>query len=116
MMCNPPFYSSREEIDKNTAEKEFSPSAVCTGADAEMITAGGESAFVRQMVTESLEYKTKCRYVLVLRRLCFRDPNWRADCSWYTSMLGKLSSVTDVVDSLRENGVRRRRLSLIQPV
>ena len=74
-MCNPPFYSSREEIDKNTAEKEFSPSAVCTGADAEMITPGGESAFVRQMVTESLEYKTKCRYVLVLRRLCFRDTN-----------------------------------------
>jgi 23S rRNA A1618 N6-methylase RlmF len=40
-MCNPPFYSSREEIEKSTAEKEFSPSAVCTGADTEMITPGG---------------------------------------------------------------------------
>jgi 23S rRNA A1618 N6-methylase RlmF len=64
-MCNPPFYSSREEIEKSTTEKEFSPSAVCTGADTEMITAGGESAFVRHIVTESLIYRTKCRYTLV---------------------------------------------------
>lgn len=63
-MCNPPFYSNREEIEKSTAEKEFSPSAVCTGADTEMITPGGESAFVRQMVTESLVCKTKCRSIL----------------------------------------------------
>jgi len=61
-MCNPPFYSSREEIEKSTNEKELSPSAVCTGADTEMITPGGESAFVRQIVTESLIYKTKCGY------------------------------------------------------
>lgn len=65
-MCNPPFYSSREEIEKSTTEKEFSPSAVCTGTDTEMITPGGESAFVRQMVTESLIYRTKCRSVLGL--------------------------------------------------
>jgi 23S rRNA A1618 N6-methylase RlmF len=64
-MCNPPFYSSREEIEKSTTEKEFSPSAVCTGADTEMITPGGESAFVQQMVTESLVYRTKCRSLLV---------------------------------------------------
>ena len=57
-MCNPPFYSSREEMEKSAAEKEFSPSAVCTGTDTEIITPGGESAFVRQMVTESLIHKT----------------------------------------------------------
>lgn len=68
-MCNPPFYSSREEVERSTTGKEFSPSAVCTGADTEMITQGGESAFVRQMVTESLTYRTKCRSVLVL--VCF---------------------------------------------
>lgn len=84
-MCNPPFYSSREEMEKSAAEKEFSPSAVCTGTDTEMITPGGESAFVRQMVTESLIYRTKCR--------------------WFTSMLGKLSSLTEVFNCLQENGV-----------
>lgn len=65
-MCNPPFYPSREEIEKSTGEKEFPPSAVCTGADTEMITPGGESAFVRQMVAESLVYRAKCRYVPLL--------------------------------------------------
>lgn len=62
MMCNPPFYSSKEEIEKSKREKEFSPSAVCTGADTEMITPGGESAFIRQIVAESLTHRTKCRY------------------------------------------------------
>lgn len=62
-MCNPPFYSSKEEIEKSKTEKELSPSAVCTGAETEMITPGGESAFVQQMVTESLIYGTKCRSV-----------------------------------------------------
>jgi 23S rRNA A1618 N6-methylase RlmF len=65
-MCNPPFYSSREEIEKSTAEKELSPSAVCTGAGTEMITQGGESTFIRQMVAESLTYQTKCRSVPIL--------------------------------------------------
>jgi len=64
-MCNPPFYSSREEIAKSSSEKEFSPSAVCTGADTEMITSGGESAFVQQIVAESLIYRSKCRSALV---------------------------------------------------
>ena len=104
-MCNPPFYSSREEIEKSATEKEFSPSAVCTGADTEMITTGGESAFVRQIVAESLIYRTKCKYVPVSDPLssgCHKYPNSR----WFTSMLGKLFSLTDVVNSLRENGVR----------
>ena len=113
-MCNPPFYSSREEIEKSTTEKELFPSAVCTGADTEMITAGGESAFVRQIVTESLIYRTKCRHVLVSDDFIFSGANGYPNRRWYTSMLGKLSSLTDVVNSLRENGVRGRRLSSIQ--
>lgn len=60
-MCNPPFYSSREEVEKSASDKEFGPNAVCTGADIEMITAGGESAFVCQMIQESLVYGERCR-------------------------------------------------------
>ncbi|KAF8875167.1 hypothetical protein BD779DRAFT_1613461 [Infundibulicybe gibba] len=67
-MCNPPFYSSREEVTQSAEMKEFSPSAVCTGADVEMITA---------MVEESTRIRTRCK--------------------WYTSMLGKLSSISDII-------------------
>jgi len=112
-MCNPPFYSSREEIEKSTTEKEFSPFAVCTGADTEMITPGGESAFVRQIVAESLIYRAKCRCVLVSGDFVFGGANGYLDGRWFTSMVGKLSSLTDVVNSLRENGVRGRRFSSI---
>lgn len=60
-MCNPPFYASREEVLQSTEAKEFSPSAVCTGADNEMITPGGEVAFVATMVKESIQSKSRCR-------------------------------------------------------
>ncbi|KZT39764.1 hypothetical protein SISSUDRAFT_1045075 [Sistotremastrum suecicum HHB10207 ss-3] len=81
-MCNPPFYSNLEEVAESKQLKEYEPFAVCTGSENEMITAGGEVAFVKQMVVESLELRTRCR--------------------WYTSMLGKLSSVIKVVDFLKE--------------
>ncbi|KAI0799986.1 S-adenosyl-L-methionine dependent methyltransferase [Fomes fomentarius] len=84
-MCNPPFYSSREEVIQSAEAKEFEPNAVCTGADVEMITPGGEAAFVGRMVLESVSLQNKCR--------------------WYTSMLGKLSSLTHVVQILRENAI-----------
>ncbi|PPQ68289.1 hypothetical protein CVT24_005105 [Panaeolus cyanescens] len=85
-MCNPPFYGSRKEIDDSAEDKALMPNAVCTGADIEMIYAnGGESGFVGRMVEESLEYQTSCR--------------------WFTSMLGKLSSVQNIVQRLRHHGI-----------
>ena len=61
-MCNPPFYSSAEEAASLADAKQMSPNAVCTGAHVEMVTLGGESAFLSQMVRESLEHRTRCRY------------------------------------------------------
>ncbi|KAI0033736.1 hypothetical protein K488DRAFT_47114 [Vararia minispora EC-137] len=84
-MCNPPFYSSAEDIVRSAECKEFEPSAVCTGAEVEMITEGGECLFVRRMVEESLHFRERC--------------------SWYTSMLGKLSSVSEVVALLHSNSI-----------
>ncbi|KAE8137874.1 DUF890 domain protein [Aspergillus pseudotamarii] len=79
-MCNPPFYTSREELVSSAQAKERPPFSACTGAEVEMVTQGGEVAFVSRMIEESLELRQK-----VL---------------WYTSMLGKLSSVSILVEKL----------------
>ncbi|KAH8108082.1 S-adenosyl-L-methionine dependent methyltransferase [Cristinia sonorae] len=84
-MCNPPFYESRDEILRSAEGKEVGPNAVCTGADVEMITDGGEAAFVSRMVLESIQSGTRCK--------------------WYTSMLGKRSSLTQIVKSLNEHNI-----------
>ncbi|KAL0578575.1 hypothetical protein V5O48_003425 [Marasmius crinis-equi] len=84
-MCNPPFYSSAEDVAQSSEAKVSAPNAVCTGAAIEMITEGGESAFVRQMVEESTRFGTRCK--------------------WYTSMLGKLSSAAEVVKTLEANSI-----------
>lgn len=85
-MCNPPFYSSREEVAQSAKEKDFAPNAVCTGADIEMIfNDGGEEGFVGRMVDESERFQTRCK--------------------WYTSMLGKMSSVATIVERLRKRSI-----------
>jgi hypothetical protein len=103
-MCNPPFYSSVEEVASLADAKQMAPNAVCTGAHVETITPGGECAFVSQMVRESLEHRTHCRYEVVrLLALVGNVPNIKD--SWYTSMLGRMSSVFDVVAVLRQHEV-----------
>ncbi|KAF9040836.1 hypothetical protein BJ165DRAFT_1350914 [Panaeolus papilionaceus] len=85
-MCNPPFYGSQKEIDDSAQDKDLPPNAACTGADIEMIYSnGGESGFVGRMVDESIHCPTSCR--------------------WFTSMLGKLSSVQHIVQQLRDNDI-----------
>jgi len=81
MMCNPPFYSSAEDVQKSAESKEFDPHAVCTGADVEMITEGGEAGFVGRILQESIRIGIRCR--------------------WYTSLLGKLSSIASIITALR---------------
>ncbi|KAJ3564985.1 hypothetical protein NP233_g7933 [Leucocoprinus birnbaumii] len=91
-MCNPPFYSSRAEIAHSTEFKELPPSGVCTGADTEMIyPAGGEAAFIGQMVDESERHGAKCR--------------------WFTTMIGKLSTMSEIIVMLRKRSVRTYAIS-----
>ncbi len=85
-ICNPPFYSSSFDLVASASGKSKPPFSACTGAAVEMVTPGGEVAFVRRMIKESLALKTKCQ--------------------WYTSMLGKLSSVHVLLQELQEAGVR----------
>ncbi|KAF8591744.1 hypothetical protein K439DRAFT_1401880 [Ramaria rubella] len=92
-MCNPPFYGSASEIKDSAKAKVLPPNAVCTGAETEMITPGGETAFVLQMLHESAR----------------RDVQGR--CRWFTSMLGKLSSVGEIVSQLRKMNIDNYGLS-----
>ncbi|KAI0283555.1 hypothetical protein BC826DRAFT_920462 [Russula brevipes] len=87
-MCNPPFYSSTEDATQSAAVKELLPNAVCTGAEVEMITPGGEEAFVSKMLSESITLGQRCRHV-----------------PWYTSMFGKQSSLTALVTLLRTHSI-----------
>ena len=60
-MCNPPFYSSQAEIEQLAENKDFAPHAVCTGSENEMITQGGEVAFVSRMIEESAGHGQQIR-------------------------------------------------------
>ena len=87
VMCNPPFYRSREELRTAQAAKNAPPSAVCTGADVEMVCEGGDEGFVLRMVEESSDAMMQHRV------------------RWFSSMLGKWASVEVVVANLKERGV-----------
>ena len=84
-ICNPPFYSSTSDLLSSAAAKSRPPRSACTGADIEMVTPGGEIAFVSRMIDESKVLQDRCQ--------------------WYTSMLGKYSNVEIVVGNLRGAGV-----------
>jgi len=104
-MCNPPFYASKEEATHSSATKALLPSAVrsldcsrlqailrpslqiCTGADVEMITPGGEEAISSFPLTCLTPHR------------------------WYTSMLGKQSSLTALVTLLRAHSITNYALT-----
>ncbi|TVY75657.1 U6 small nuclear RNA (adenine-(43)-N(6))-methyltransferase [Lachnellula suecica] len=84
-MCNPPFYTSTADMLTSAAAKQRPPFTACTGSESEMVTLGGEVQFVSRMITESLVLKDRVQ--------------------WYTSMLGKFSSVSVLLRRLRDAGV-----------
>lgn len=84
-LCNPPFYASEDEMMESASAKTVPPNSACTGAPNEMICSGGEVAFVTQMIDES---------VLL-----------RNDIKWFTSMVGKLSSISVLVTKLKVIGI-----------
>eukprot|EP00938_MAST-03A_sp_MAST-3A-sp1_P006758 g6758.t1 len=73
-MCNPPFFEDKDEVSPH-------PSRACSGSSNEMITKGGEVKFVIRIIENSLKLGTKLR--------------------WYTSMLGRKSSIVTLVRHLR---------------
>ncbi|KAH6857001.1 hypothetical protein B0I37DRAFT_301108 [Chaetomium sp. MPI-CAGE-AT-0009] len=85
VMMNPPFYSSEDDMVSSAVKKARPPMSACTGAPVEMVCDGGEVAHVGRLLRESLVLRSRIQ--------------------WYTSMLGKLTSLDTLVDQLREHGI-----------
>jgi 23S rRNA (adenine1618-N6)-methyltransferase len=85
IMCNPPFYSSEDEMLSSAALKQRPPSTACTGSANEMVTPGGEVEFISRIINESLHVMDGVQ--------------------WYTSMLGKFSSIGPIVEKLKKNRI-----------
>ncbi|KAG5962390.1 hypothetical protein E4U57_007061 [Claviceps arundinis] len=85
-MTNPPFYSSEEEMLQSAQNKHRPPYTACTGSTTEMVTPGGELAFVQRIFTESLVS--------------------RGHIQWYTAMFGFLSSLTAFIETLHAENVQ----------
>ncbi|OQS00296.1 methyltransferase METT10D [Thraustotheca clavata] len=84
-MCNPPFFDTMEEADRN-------PRADCTGSLNEMTTPGGEVEFIKKMINASLHLKTEGIKV-----------------RWYTSLIGRKSSLRPLLAALRSAGIHNMR-------
>jgi len=85
VMMNPPFYSSDAEMVETAERKARPPNSACTGAPVEMVCDGGEVAHVGRMLQESLLLRERVQ--------------------WYTSMVGKATSLEQLVEELRKNGI-----------
>ncbi|KAL2433642.1 Psilocybin synthase [Exophiala dermatitidis] len=95
VMTNPPFYPSSSSLLESAHKKSRPPNSSCTGAAIEMITPGGEVAFVSRLIDESysLSLSKAQRGILT--------SGTRLRIQWFSSMLGKLSSVSDIVEALK---------------
>ncbi|KAJ2949159.1 hypothetical protein O0L34_g6100 [Tuta absoluta] len=58
-MCNPPFYSTMQELCESRSPARLPPKNGFTGSPQELITEGGELTFCRKMIKESQVYKDK---------------------------------------------------------
>ncbi|KAF2683928.1 hypothetical protein K458DRAFT_303892 [Lentithecium fluviatile CBS 122367] len=86
-ICNPPFFENEEDMRHSIKGegKGWKPNAVCTGSVGEMVCAGGDLGFVGRIIDESLVLRDKV--------------------TWYSSMLGKLSSAKAIVGQLKKHAV-----------
>lgn len=97
-MTNPPFYSSHQDFQDSAKSRpagQAPSSAVCTGADNEMICDGGDVGFVLRVLEESLVLRERVQ--------------------WYTAMLSKLASLQQVVAKLKEHGITNYAVTSLQP-
>lgn len=104
-MCNPPFHASLAEARSGTqrkwknlgkeSNKKKIPVLNFGGQGAELCCEGGEEAFVRQMVEESVQF-------------C-------ASCLWFTSLISKSASLPGIYRAIKYAGaVENRTIEMAQ--
>ncbi|KAM4627084.1 RNA N(6)-adenosine-methyltransferase mettl16 isoform 2-T2 [Polymixia lowei] len=86
-MCNPPFFANQLEAKgvNSRNSRRPPPSSVNTGGVTEIMAEGGELEFVKRIIHDSLQLKTRLR--------------------WYSCMLGKKCSLAPLKEELRMQGV-----------
>lgn len=81
-MCNPPFYSSVEEMQQKRSEKYASRTLVeLKGSSGELYTKGGEVGFVMKMLRDSMHYHHQN--------------------IWFTCLLSRYSSLLPLINFLK---------------
>lgn len=93
-MCNPPFYDSLQEIEDLKALKKDLPLSMLQAREHELTTMGGEVEFVSRMMEESFRNHE-------IPASDASQGTGMNDC-WFTSMLGKKSSLFTLVQKLRD--------------
>lgn len=93
-MCNPPFYDEVDETPLNRTDHRPPPDSISTANENESVTKGGEVEFVKKMISDSLVLKGKIK--------------------WYTSMVGKKSSLKPLKLYLEENGVKKHTMTIFK--
>jgi 23S rRNA (adenine1618-N6)-methyltransferase len=94
VMTNPPFYSSKEDMAASYTGKTIAPSAVCLGAENEMICPGGDLGFAMRIYTESLQLRDQVQ--------------------WFSVMFGRLKSAEEFVAHLKASAIMNFAASDLQ--
>jgi len=94
IMCNPPFYDSWEDLEASESSKVTPKPTIFSGAATEIICPGGDAGFILRMIQESMTLGQRVQ--------------------WYTSALGKFSSVRVIVDKLKEVGCQNWAVSVLR--
>jgi 23S rRNA (adenine1618-N6)-methyltransferase len=99
-MCNPPFHASAEEAQAGSRRKwanlgrgssgDVAPTLNFGGQSGELWCVGGEVAFVRRMIEESVTLP--------------------ASCLWFTSLLSKSSNLPVILRALKQAQVQGQRI------
>eukprot|EP00301_Raphidiophrys_heterophryoidea_P007179 c12813_g1_i4.p1 GENE.c12813_g1_i4~~c12813_g1_i4.p1 ORF type:complete len:268 (+),score=65.81 c12813_g1_i4:746-1549(+) len=85
-MCNPPFYASADEMGSH-------PERSATGLGNELVTEGGEVAFVKKMIDDSVALGTRVR--------------------WYSAMIGRKDDLKELKKILFDLHVQHVRTTTL---